>query len=503
MRSLQLVLVVVLVGVLTTAGGLGASRSLVAGSLPHHEANSWARSLPAGQATKSRATPTVTATNMGIAGIAPEMTSIDWPISSPPVGAGFSHYELDYSFDDVTWNVYKNITSQDTTMLGYTRCPTCAVWWDEFTMDSSPLGGFIESSGQLLDLVQPLNATASFVWSNGTSVWIDWSNPASYGGNVSFVDYELWESVNGSGYTLASSPIYNVSQTSELVSGLSPDTRYSFYIKTLDSLTDPIEGGDYPTNSSPVRFTTPFPLQASAGVNRSTADVGQNLSFECGAVGGIAPYSYGWFFGDGSNASGSAAVHNYSAPGAYTVSCLADDHSDSAVTAQVGVTISADPTVGVPTASPAGSVLAGRSVTFNVSATVGSGGLTYSWAGLPNGCSSANSSTITCHPSGSGTFEVVVTVTDSNGGSARSAALNFTVDPSFLGLPPTEGYLLAGGIAAVALAAALATLLVLRRRKKGGTPPPEPSASPPQALGPSTETHSSSPDGGPSPGAPP
>lgn len=475
MRPLEIVLVVVLVGVLTMAScGLGASRDLVPGPAPHHEAVALVRSPSAAQVLKQRAAPAVTAYQMGVVGIAPEMTSINWTVSSPSFGNSFSSYELEYSYDGATnWTLYKNITSQSTTTLGYTWCPGCALWWREYTWDSSPLGLLLENNGALLDLVQPSVATTWFVWSSGSSVDIDWSNPATYGGNVSFLAYNLWESVNGSAYGLESF-ITNVSQTFDLVSGLLPDTNYSFYVATTDSLSDATVGGSYSTNSSITSFNTPFPLSATAGVNRSAADVGQSLTFDCSTTGGLPAYTYGWAFGDGGTAATTVFTvsHTYSVPGSYTASCTVDDHTDSSATGLVSVTISAAPTVAAPTASPVGSVFEGRSVTFNVSATVGSGGLSYSWAGLPSGCSSANASNITCDPTGSGTFSIVVTVTDSNGGSAQSVPLNFTVKPTFLGLPATEGYGLAGGIAAAAVAAALAVVLVARRRKRRAAPPP-------------------------------
>ncbi len=502
MRPQQFLLVVALVGLLVTAGAIGFSRTPVSVSNSHHAAISLAGAVPGGSVKTQKATPAYTANNMGVLGLAPEMTSISWPISSPGVGYGFSHYELDYSYDNVNWYVYKNITSQSTTSLGYTWCPGCALWWNEFTIDSSPVGGYIESSGSLSDLVQPSNATTSFVWNNDTSAWIDWSNPSIYGGNVSYVSYELWESVNGSAYGLDSS-IYNVSQLSELVSGLTPDTEYSFFVRTWDSLSDTSVGGLYETNSTATTFTTPFPFSATAGVNRSTADVGQSLAFECGVNGGLAPYNYQWAFGDGGTALGSTASYSYATPGAYTPTCAAFDHADSVATGQVAVTISATPTVAAPTSSPASNVSEGKSVTFNVSATAGSGGLSYSWSGLPPGCTSTNASSLTCDPTGSGTFSIVVTVTDSNGGSAQSAPLSFTVKPTVLGLSPTEGYWLVGGIVAAVVAAALATVLVLRRRKKGSSPPPEPSTISPNPLGPPTEAPPSPPAGGPPPGTPP
>jgi hypothetical protein len=406
------------------------------------------------------------AVTLETAGLAPEMTSLSWTPASPAFGTWFTSYELDYSFDDVTWTEYKNITSEGVTQLGYLWCPGCALYWTEITWDADVVGPFPEGSGELIPLTQPLNATTSFVWSNDSSVWVDWTNPASYGGNISFVAYDLWASQNGSPYSLEAF-ISDGSQHSEFVSGLAPETTYSFYVSTWDHLSDPYIGGDYQTNSSVTSFATPSVLSATAFVNRSTADVGQVLGFECGTFGGLSPFTYDWAFGDGGTALGFSTSYAYTLPGTYTPDCSAFDSADSVATGSVSVTISAAPTVNAPTAS-ATSVLEGKAITFNVSSTPGSGGLTYAWTGLPPGCSSTDAATLTCTPTATGNFTIGVTVTDSNGGSAQSAPLNFKVAPAFLGLPSSEGYWLVAGIAAAAAAAVGVALVLWRRKRKGG-----------------------------------
>jgi len=71
----------------------------------------------------------------------------------------------------------------------------------------------------------------------------------------------------------------------------------------------------------------------------------------------------------------------------------------------------------------------GESVTFSVQASsMGKGPYTYKWNGLPGGCVSANSLTITCTLTvPTGTFHVTVTTTDANGAVKTSAALKFIV----------------------------------------------------------------------------
>lgn len=70
----------------------------------------------------------------------------------------------------------------------------------------------------------------------------------------------------------------------------------------------------------------------------------------------------------------------------------------------------------------------GETVDFSAEATGGSGGYSYSWAGLPPGCASQDSATLSCTPSTSGTFSVYVSVTDSLGHVGESENVNFSVN---------------------------------------------------------------------------
>ncbi|MDE1882153.1 MAG: PKD domain-containing protein, partial [Euryarchaeota archaeon] len=70
---------------------------------------------------------------------------------------------------------------------------------------------------------------------------------------------------------------------------------------------------------------------------------------------------------------------------------------------------------------------AGQSDTFSANPAGGSGGYSYSWTALPQGCQSSNSATLTCNPSTPGTYPVQVAVTDSNNFQVQSSALSFVV----------------------------------------------------------------------------
>lgn len=63
-----------------------------------------------------------------------------------------------------------------------------------------------------------------------------------------------------------------------------------------------------------------------------------------------------------------------------------------------------------------------QSTQFQTSVSGGSGVYTYAYSGLPSNCLSANSSTLSCTPSKTGTYTVTVTVTDTQGGSQQAHA---------------------------------------------------------------------------------
>lgn len=198
-----------------------------------------------------------------------------------------------------------------------------------------------------------------------------------------------------------------------------------------------------------------------------TVDVGQVVAFATTVSGGSGGYRFSWTnlptgcISD--NSSSLSCIPTGS--GSFTPTVAVTDSNSYTVTATATYLVSPLPTVESPSAT-ATTILQGNSVTFTVTASQGSGGLTYAWNGLPPGCISADNPMIACTPSAAGTWNVSVTVTDSNGGTATSGGLSVTVQPSFLGLPALEGYLLVIGVPIVAAVAILLVLLTRRRRKR-------------------------------------
>ncbi|MCI4347149.1 MAG: hypothetical protein L3J97_00840 [Thermoplasmata archaeon] len=124
----------------------------------------------------------------------------------------------------------------------------------------------------------------------------------------------------------------------------------------------------------------------------------------------------------------------------------------------------------------------GGTVNLTAVTTGGTGNFTYGWSGLPAGCSSEPTAWILCTSSVSGTFRIVLTVTDSLGGHA-TASTNLTVGPrnspppSTLPLTNNDLYIGLG----VAIAVALAALLVAATRRRP-PPPKRPVARPPRTI---------------------
>lgn len=181
------------------------------------------------------------------------------------------------------------------------------------------------------------------------------------------------------------------------------------------------------------------PTSASA-----TIDVGQSDLITANPAGGSPPYTFQWYSsttGSGSCGSGTlvsgATSSTYSAsPSSTTYFCYqvtdsssADQGRETQGSTWVLVTVYSDPVVTTPTASPgSGLIDVGQTTAIVTSASGGYGGYGYAWSGLPAGCSSSSSATISCTPTAAGTFSITVTVTDSNGYSVTSAALPYVVD---------------------------------------------------------------------------
>ena len=202
------------------------------------------------------------------------------------------------------------------------------------------------------------------------------------------------------------------------------------------------------------------PQVTGVTISRSSADVNQQVWFnatESGGYGGGKGYSYSWSgFPSGCPTTSSWTVAcKVTATGKFTPVALVTDgdgYASPSFTASASLTIYGDPTISTPTASPK-AIDVTQTTTFSVVVTAPAGSPQVVWTGLPQGCTSSDTTSLVCAPpSWTGTAQVVATVTDGNGYTVSSSALSLTVSPLPVANTPTPMRNMSGTFKAVTTA---------------------------------------------------
>ncbi|HEV2519298.1 MAG TPA: PKD domain-containing protein [Thermoplasmata archaeon] len=195
----------------------------------------------------------------------------------------------------------------------------------------------------------------------------------------------------------------------------------------------------------------------------ASADVGQGVAFASTTALGSGGDAWAWAgLPPGCNAGTSSTVNCpiLDTAGAYSITATVTDSNGFAVTSSaLAFTVFADPIPTTPVASAA-SADVGQAITFSSTVTLGSGGNTWSWSGLPTGCPAGTTASVVCPSvSTAGTFSVTAKVTDSNGRSATTTALGFTVysDPTVSSLTANRASADVGQAVTFSATAALGT----------------------------------------------
>ena len=217
--------------------------------------------------------------------------------------------------------------------------------------------------------------------------------------------------------------------------------------------------------------------------SRPSVDSGFPVNLSATPIGGVAPFAYHW-----TGLPLPCANTTTSAPTCRPISNLSvatffrprvtvtDTLGSSVVSASGSVSINAPLRVDRVLLSPI-PVAVGTPLTVNVTVSGGGVPLRFVYVGLPPGCVSENLSTFTCVPSGAGTFDVNVTVTDTFGIAASSIA---SIDVAGPGL----GIVQVGGFALALVGGAAVAAVLLRGR--GRRPRSPASAGPGPSTAPST-----------------
>jgi len=356
-------------------------------------------------------------------GVSPGSMSVFWGQSYQ---LDFANYQLQRSTSGSPgpWATVDTITTEtNTTDFVSGLSPSGVYWWR--LRDYSTNG--TSFSLNVLMVTQPGKAVLAGKFVNSNSMSFNWTNNAQYGGQLRFKAYTLMESVSGGGYFPAAL-IAMVSSKSYTIQHLVPSTNYSFYLVTTDSCASCTFQLTSNSSSNTIAALTPAILSATAQASPLLVDVGQAVTFSCLPSGGTLPFQYSWNLGDGGTASSQIVGHVYMFSGVLTVKCSVTDALGNQTSASVIVTVHSDPVVATPSAQPA-SVDLGQTALFSTSASGGSGGYSYSWTGLPPGCASADSASISCRVASLGTYDISVAATDSSGLLVYSAPLTFVPAP--------------------------------------------------------------------------
>ncbi len=173
---------------------------------------------------------------------------------------------------------------------------------------------------------------------------------------------------------------------------------------------------------------------ASLTASRTALDVGQSVLLSATVSGGSGSYSFVW--GKWSPLPNGCATSNTASltcmptsvgAGSFAIAVtVTDSNGVNLTSASVTLTVSPDPALTAPSATPA-ALDAGQSTSISVGSSVGSGTPTYTWVGLPVGCLSSNAATLTCAPTAAGSYIVAASLQDSNGFNVTSSWLTLTV----------------------------------------------------------------------------
>ncbi|MCI4336771.1 MAG: PKD domain-containing protein [Thermoplasmata archaeon] len=185
------------------------------------------------------------------------------------------------------------------------------------------------------------------------------------------------------------------------------------------------------------------------------------ITYRAAVQGGGAPFLIRWDFGDGANGVLLDGSHTFTNAGTFTVSLLVSDRFGT--TASGGpwiVHVSRPLPLVVSLNSSSNSVTLGQSVELNARVQGGSGAISYSWQGLPNGCASAIGPSLNCTPTAVGTYAPSLTASDSAGQFSSSSTIVSVV-------PPKLNF----ALTASPSVSSLGTPVVIASQYSGGVPP--------------------------------
>ena len=257
--------------------------------------------------------------------------------------------------------------------------------------------------------------------------------------------------------------------------GLSPEHVYSVAGSYNVAVTVTDAFGNSYTAGTILNIYLP-PSNVTILASRNIIDAGLAVNLTAESQFGSSPLSYAWSLGDSSTSSSPSITHSYSKPGTYVVTLTLKDAAGKSASASYTILVLPDPHAAinsVPTVS------SNTSATFSATVSGGLAPYSYAW-NFGDGARSTDATPSHAYAS-SGTYQVTLNVTDSEGYTTTSY-LNVTVThSSTLSTSPTTtprqnssiGYMLLGGgllVVGVVVGAVVAALLVSRRKRPPAAP---------------------------------
>jgi hypothetical protein len=234
--------------------------------------------------------------------------------------------------------------------------------------------------------------------------------------------------------------------------------------------TDSLAGVSPP--SPPLTFTVyPALIVLQVQIEPDRAYIGDTIAFFSNVTGGSPGAQVNWrgLPSGCPNSSASIIGCQVNTPGSYTVTTTTIDSDGATVAAGPALLlVVTHPTIQYFVASPSHMAL-GDSLTFSVIMAGGVNPYTYTFRGLPDGCTGRDAASWSCTPNVTGTFTVGLIATDQLGGAAFGNVTMIVTAPASSGatlssVPWIYWAVIGSGVGILVIGAVWA----VTRRKKGG-----------------------------------
>lgn len=277
--------------------------------------------------------------------------------------------------------------------VGTSTSPSFSVYSDPsvgIPTASPPSGG--------IDYGQPLNVTFTSATPTGGA-------PGAFG--YSWTTLPAW-CANSKGSTMTCTP--------------TSSGNFSVGVTVTDS-------NSFAATSPNLTYAVNGPLSAKLAGSAPVIDMGQTVNISTIATGGSGSYTY-LYTGLPAGCTSTAAAFSCSPSttgNSSIVATVTDTNGVKASTNYFNLTVNSDPTITTALSVSPASITIGASITLTVSASGGTGALTYTYGGLPGGCSTQSVATFTCTPTATGTFTVSVVVSDTIGMKSAPSRASLSV----------------------------------------------------------------------------